>query len=1084
MRTFYLLCAAGVLAAVQPAAAVTLYPSGGGANLRVPVIPPVAGGAAGKCVDFENVSFTYPLAPHFAAAARSSASFYLRDLPRRAEKAALVFTGADGKKLEVVIPAAAAGRGVALRSGPETAAAPELPTTDRWRKFTLEFGGGRATLTGGSRQLAIGIPENFTPVRLSVYAAVIDELHLASGGATLKLDWEHDYAARVEPAAGNGGVTAVFHGFDNYAVSVEPARRDCPTLQLTNSTGETRRVNLAFRIVSEIGKLDRSWTESRELAPGRERFETIRFPFELRSDLYHLTVKTVGTDADRERRFHFFRAEPRGEKAGPGLFGLHDADVNLFGFWPDALPLRFAHKYLRWGYVVGPAWVRDWNGNHGLDPATPPGEWNWNEKIDWELASGRELYVCLYGTPLLDWQRARPYERMRKLAWGWAGGFPELKSYGAFIRAAAERYRGRIRRWEIENEPNASGHMPDKPEDYAEITRTVSRELRAADPSNLIYGISGTSTFVPWMKKTLDSGADMDAVSWHTYTTPNQPDRIGLAAMLEEAKRAARTHKLNRFMNSETGVLCVMRYRADEAIPPAEVAEKTAARAPGFVSKNAWPGKVNDEYQASASMVKNAAINLLAGCEGFIFFGWNPKWPKNPEKWLESSPNFSLLGATAAGERTPNLLTLAVGVLAAQFEGVLTDPAPRTIADAAVRGGIFRKADGGEVALLWPSSDTGSLLLDSPSPELELVTLHGERSKLQPNGGGGGMHRYLLTLEEQPVYLHAKRPGMKLLPSPVDRITVTGPEEAQGTIRFTLLNRSGRNRETAVRALASGEASVTPAAGTIEIAPKKRRNLEFSYRLRPGAPREIRLPFAVALPDGGEYRTTVEIVNKPSIVIPRLAAAPDLSSPEAMDRIPGIALNSAEQAVIGRPPKLASLQEESFWGGPDELSGTLRLAYDDEALYIKLEACDAYRKPPVPWPGVLGSGAELFFDFRRPDGGLGNANYAPGVYQFLLRPGIAGAAPALYSPQMADPQKNGVEIRSGETGKGYFAAVRIPWRAVTPDGRKPEKFGFDFGLNGAYPDKPGRKTQLMLYGTPLNFRNAADFGIVRTKQDN
>lgn len=346
------------------------------------------------------------------------------------------------------------------------------------------------------------------------------------------------------------------------------------------------------------------------------------------------------------------------------------------------------------------------------------------------------------------------------------------------------------------------------------------------------------------------------------------------------------------------------------------------------------------------------------------------------------------------------------------------------------------------------------------------------------------MHRYLLTLEEQPVYLHAKRPGMKLLPSPVDRITVTGPEEAQGTIRFTLLNRSGRSRETAVRALASGEASVTPAAGTIEIAPKKRRNLEFSYRLRPGAPREIRLPFAVALPDGGEYRTTVEIVNKPSIVIPRLAAAPDLSSPEAMDRIPGIALNSAEQAVIGRPPKLASLQEESFWGGPDELSGTLRLAYDDEALYIKLEACDAYRKPPVPWPGVLGSGAELFFDFRRPGGGLGNANYASGVYQFLLRPGIAGAAPALYSPQMADPQKNGVEIRSGETGKGYFAAVRIPWRAVTPDGRKPEKFGFDFGLNGAYPDKPGRKTQLMLYGTPLNFRNAADFGVVRTKQDN
>lgn len=121
----------------------------------------------------------------------------------------------------------AAGAASRCVPGPETAAAPELPTTDRWRKFTLEFGGGPGDADRRKPAARHRHSGKLHPVRLSVYAAVIDELHLASGGATLKLDWEHDYAARVEPAAGNGGVTAVFHGFDNYAVSVEPARRDC-----------------------------------------------------------------------------------------------------------------------------------------------------------------------------------------------------------------------------------------------------------------------------------------------------------------------------------------------------------------------------------------------------------------------------------------------------------------------------------------------------------------------------------------------------------------------------------------------------------------------------------------------------------------------------------------------------------------------------------------------------------------------------------------------------------------------------------------------------------------------------------------
>ena len=340
-------CALLALSLPLPAA-VTLYPAGGGSNLRVPVIAPAPGGAKGKAVDFEGVRFTYELLPHFRAAETGELEFFVRDLPRRLEKAVLVLTGADGGKLELLVNPASTGRTFTLRGGKAKAVSAERPQIAKWRKYRLELLPGKAVFHAGGETVCVPLPPGFRPVRLAVYAAMVDELSYRSGGAELKLDWEQDYTARVEPAKHSGGVSAALHGFDSFAVSTDPAKRDCPTLQLANSTDAERAVTLEYSVKSELGKLDRSWKQQFRLAPGEEVIEAVKFPFPLTSDLYHLTLKTTGTDnGDRFRR-HFLYAEPRGEKPGPGLFGLHDCDVNTFGFWPDALPLRYSHKYLRW----------------------------------------------------------------------------------------------------------------------------------------------------------------------------------------------------------------------------------------------------------------------------------------------------------------------------------------------------------------------------------------------------------------------------------------------------------------------------------------------------------------------------------------------------------------------------------------------------------------------------------------------------------------------------------------------------------------------------------------------------------------
>ena len=215
-------CALLALSLPLPAA-VTLYPAGGGSNLRVPVIAPAPGGAKGKAVDFEGVRFTYELLPHFRAAETGELEFFVRDLPRRLEKAVLVLTGADGGKLELLVNPASTGRTFTLRSGKSKAVSAERPQIAKWRKYRLELLPGKAVFHAGGETVCVPLPPGFRPVRLAVYAAMVDELSYRSGGAELKLDWEQDYTARVEPAKHSGGVSAALHGFDSFAVSSDPA---------------------------------------------------------------------------------------------------------------------------------------------------------------------------------------------------------------------------------------------------------------------------------------------------------------------------------------------------------------------------------------------------------------------------------------------------------------------------------------------------------------------------------------------------------------------------------------------------------------------------------------------------------------------------------------------------------------------------------------------------------------------------------------------------------------------------------------------------------------------------------------------
>ncbi|UKI32870.1 MAG: hypothetical protein L6W00_04815 [Lentisphaeria bacterium] len=150
-----------------------------------------------------------------------------------------------------------------------------------------------------------------------------------------------------------------------------------------------------------------------------------------------------------------------------------------------------------------------------------------------------------------------------------------------------------------------------------------------------------------------------------------------------------------------------------------------------------------------------------------------------------------------------------------------------------MNGGIFRKANGGEVALLWSQGPTGSVLLAAPVPELEAVSLYGESSTLKPVSSRAGVHTFLVPLTDRPLYLHAARAGMRLEASPVDAVKVLPLPDGKTRVTFTLLNRGSREWNARIKAPATSDFRSIPATATLRIAPKKRRNLSLSARAGP-----------------------------------------------------------------------------------------------------------------------------------------------------------------------------------------------------------------------------------------------------------
>ena len=1058
------------------------------ANPRIPTVQPEPKGAKGNCMEIET-AFTYQLAPLISFGRGGAASFSLRDNLRRTAKVPLSLE--DGRTtLSVVTAPASEGRkvGLALSIDKKVTAssyASAVPASE-WVPFVLRWTATEATLESGGKTVAsLKLSAPFNPGRSSVAVYHLDELTL-DGEGSFKLDWETGYAGRGEAGIGLDTVVARLHGFDAMVVSQEPPKRDCPMIQICNASSTERKVVLRFTLSSEVRNHTAEWSQE-VLAPSCSSVEIpVKFPFTLDTDIYHLSTKTEGSEiAERDAIRNFMFVSRRDEPAGPPKFGFHSYGVSVLGSWPDALPVHWKANYAGWGYIVGPGWIKDWDGNYGLNPDTPPEQWWWEPKIDISVKEGRKTFICATSTPWLPWMREKFFENpvyTGETSWGTKiGGMPNLMRYRQFIHALAERYKGKVDIYEIDNEPDLQACATGKPAaEYAEVMKIAGEEIHATDPHSKVFGISTTGPSVEYIRDALASGAGkyIDGVSWHTYTTPYLPEKGGLPHRLKMAREAIAASGQNLpVMNSETGVYAATRETFDQPMRPERLAELIKQEVRPLFWPTGWPNYALDEWTAAKAMVQNITINFSTGASPFIFFGWDPVVEKGKSYVYEAIDCFNIFARIKDGTMTPSLYTLACAVAMTQMEGVLMEKST-PVNQEGIIGTLFEKADGGQLAVLWSSSGRRTAILRSSCPGIDLVSLFGVEKTLVAKGGPDSFLYRIELDDNQPIYLHMKKPGMVLSPSPVTAFETATGKSGETKIKFTLVNRFDVKWIGSVNFSGADGMKPTPARIEYSLDPGKRTTIETSFIPPPEMSKGVHiLEVATKLPDGAPFFFPVAADIRPSFAIPRLSDEFTLKGIKDWKPLDGeMKIDRPEQVAIGRSPDLTSWQEERYWQGPDELSAKVATGYNDKGFFARIKVHDKNKGPLKAWPGVEGSCVEYFFDFRSPSNGRGKSGYEKGVSQIIVKPSLAaGEKVDLWLP---DPKSfKGVEIDGGAIdNSSYWVGIFVPWTAVDNAAKIPDSIGFDVGVDGPPAGAVGRKSQIFLFGGFRSSTDASGFG--------
>ena len=253
-------------------------------------------------------------------------------------------------------------------------------------------------------------------------------------------------------------------------------------------------------------------------------------------------------------------------------------------------------------YLAGsPSWRARWNKTE-----TAPGIFDWaplDAFVDFHVAAGRQIVHTLFATPAF--YSARPAEASAYNL-GCAAEPSDLTKWDAYCTAVATRYSGKIKFYEVWNEPNLVGFYTGTQTILAQMTRRANQAIKAIDPAAKILSApvtglqSGTGlAYFSAMMEASDGAAGklkdwIDIVSAHLY-----PDNVAgqryVPKMIADIRAAMTTLGI-----AGKPLWCTEQSILSPALPTLTQAQRTAA---------------------IQRLMTVAAAHNAGGCDALIWYG-------------------------------------------------------------------------------------------------------------------------------------------------------------------------------------------------------------------------------------------------------------------------------------------------------------------------------------------------------------------------------------------------------------------------------------------------------------------------------
>ncbi|MEM1011368.1 MAG: hypothetical protein AAGI46_04000 [Planctomycetota bacterium] len=297
------------------------------------------------------------------------------------------------------------------------------------------------------------------------------------------------------------------------------SERDEAELVVVNESSKPKTVDLSFAITEEDGStVSQDARLDVPAASGAETPGEAAIPLTIGLDRYGVKTlsATLNVEGDAiEEVMRIGRMTAAGNASTGAVVG-DDMFEFAIGGMHDELDWRLAALMGAEGIRMGGNWSH-------REPQ--PGVWKWDsidEQIDWCEQHGLiPHYLTAYGN---RWAVREPYRtRFEGKNWPLLSSPPEMEPWLNWVRTLAERYDGRLTRFEIWNEPDLEGFWRGTTDEYIDLLRQTHATLKSVNPDIEVM-TGGFATALPHGGQNLNPDMQLrvirdaqDAFDIHTH---------------------------------------------------------------------------------------------------------------------------------------------------------------------------------------------------------------------------------------------------------------------------------------------------------------------------------------------------------------------------------------------------------------------------------------------------------------------------------------------------------------------------------------------------------------------------------------